>query len=103
MLCDNGYGNPGALHIKEGKYDWIKSWKNWADPARRDSKKGRFGYDPSRHLFQVSEEDFKTDFAKDALTTFYDVMDYIFREGFGTGSKTTEKTIDGLAGLLFGK
>ena len=50
-----------------------------------------------------SEEDFKTDFAKDALATFYDVMDYIFREGFGTGSKTTENTIDGLAGLLFGK
>ena len=50
-----------------------------------------------------SEEDFKTDFAKDALATFYDVMDYIFREGFGTGSKTTENNIDGLAVLLFGK
>ena len=30
-------------------------------------------------------------------------MDYIFREGFGTGSKTAGNIISGLAGLLFGK
>ncbi|MCR5235959.1 MAG: hypothetical protein K6E34_02005 [Lachnospiraceae bacterium] len=71
-------------------------WRDFLSDAYKQIKKENL----NKHQ---SEEDFKTDFAKDALTTFYDVMDYIFRDGFGTGSKTTENTIDGLAGLLFGK
>ena len=50
-----------------------------------------------------SEKCRKADFAKQALSYFYDSMDYVFREGFGTESKTAEKTRNGIFGLLFGK
>ena len=50
-----------------------------------------------------SEECLKTEFTKKALAAFYDAMDYVFRDGFGTGSKTVENAINGIAGLLFGK
>lgn len=30
-------------------------------------------------------------------------MDYVFREGFGTGSHTAKKVVSGITGLLFGK
>ena len=50
-----------------------------------------------------SEECLKAEFAKQNLETFYDVMDYIFREGFDTSSKTTENVASGIAGLLFGE
>lgn len=50
-----------------------------------------------------SEKCLKADFSKQALNAFYDAMDGIFRDGFGTGSQTARKVVDGLAGLLFGK
>ncbi len=50
-----------------------------------------------------SEKCRKADFAKQALSYFYDSMDYVFREGFGTESKTAEKTRNGIFGLLFRK
>ncbi len=50
-----------------------------------------------------SEEDYKVEFEKNTLTNFYYTMDLVFREGFGTESKTTENAISGFAGLLFGK
>ena len=37
------------------------------------------------------------------LSNFYDVMDYIFRDGFGTESKSAEGIKSGLLGLLFGE
>ena len=50
-----------------------------------------------------SEEYYKAEFTKQALNTFYDSMDYVFRPGFGTGSETVQKVISGVTGLLFGK
>ncbi len=49
------------------------------------------------------EEYLKTEFKKKALADFYDAMDYVFREGFDTYSKSAENTVSGIAGLLFGK
>lgn len=50
-----------------------------------------------------SEEGLKAEFSKRTLTAFYEAMDCVFREGFGTGSKTAETMLDGLSDLLFGK
>ena len=50
-----------------------------------------------------SEESIKAEFAEQNLTDFYAIMEYIFREAFGTGSKTTESVTSGIAGLLFGE
>ena len=50
-----------------------------------------------------SEDYYKAEFTRRVLEYFYEVMDYVFREGFGTDSKTTRNIISGLAGLLFGK
>ena len=51
----------------------------------------------------IREEDSKAEFTKQTLEAFYDVMDYVFREGFGTGSQTARGLVSGIAGLLFGK
>ena len=47
--------------------------------------------------------DKKAEFTKQTLAAFYDAMDYIFREGFGTGSQTVKDVVSGITGLLFGK
>ena len=50
-----------------------------------------------------NEKCVKAEFTKQALAAFYDEMDGVFREGFGTVSHNTETVISGIAGLLFGK
>ena len=50
-----------------------------------------------------SEEYLKAEFTKQTLAAFYEAMDYVFREGFGTGSNTAKKIISGITGLLFRK
>lgn len=50
-----------------------------------------------------NEEYYKAEFSKQALSSFYDDMDVIFREAFGTGSQNEKTTISGLAELFFGK
>ena len=50
-----------------------------------------------------SEECLKADFEDKILTAFYETMDYIFRDGFGTGSESAKEIKDGLADLLFGE
>ena len=50
-----------------------------------------------------SEKYYKAEFSKQAMAAFYDAMDYIFREGFGTGSQTARNVLSGISGLLFGK
>jgi len=45
----------------------------------------------------------KAAFAKQTLEAFYDAMDYVFRDGFGTGSKTVSDAVSGITSLLFGK
>ena len=50
-----------------------------------------------------SEECLKAEFTEQTLEAFYGAMDSVFREGFGTGSKTHEKMVSGIMGLLFGQ
>ncbi len=45
----------------------------------------------------------KAEFSEHILEAFYDAMEDIFREGFGTGSKDTEKTTSMLSDLLYGE
>ena len=45
----------------------------------------------------------KAEFEEKTLESFYDAMDYVFRDIFGTESKTASETADGIAGLLFGE
>ena len=49
------------------------------------------------------EAQMKAEFAKETLSDFYEAMDYIFRDGFGTGSQTVDQVVSGIQGLLFGK
>ena len=51
----------------------------------------------------TSEETLKAEFTKQTLTAFYETMDYIFRDGFGTGSRTAKSVVSELKGILFGK
>jgi len=50
-----------------------------------------------------SKEGLKADFEEKILAAFYETMDYIFRDGFGTGSESAKEIKDGLAGLIFGE
>ena len=50
-----------------------------------------------------SRETMKAQFQKQILASFYETMDYVFREGFGTGSHTAKKVVSGITDLLFGK
>lgn len=47
-----------------------------------------------------TEKEIKAYFADKALECFYDDMDSIFRDDFGTGSKTTEAIFEGLKSLF---
>ena len=49
-----------------------------------------------------SGEEVKAEFKKQALEAFYDVMDYIFRDDFGTSSQTAKKVVTNLKEMLFG-
>ena len=50
-----------------------------------------------------SEEYLKAEFTSEALSAFYEVMDYIFREGFGTESRAAKTLVSGIKDLFFGK
>lgn len=50
-----------------------------------------------------SEECLKAEFSEQILNDFYEDMDYVFREAFGTGSKGGEDVVSGLTGLFFKK
>ena len=50
-----------------------------------------------------SEERCKAEFKNEILDAFYDAMDYVFREAFGTGSNAVRKILDGISELLYGK
>ena len=49
------------------------------------------------------EEARKAEFAEQTLSAFYDAMDYLFRDSFGTNSESAKDMVDGIIGLLFGK
>ena len=48
-----------------------------------------------------SKQNLKAEFAKQTLEDFYNTMDYIFREAFGTGSKVEDGFLDGVKKLFF--
>ena len=50
-----------------------------------------------------TEECLKAEFEEQIMAAFYNAMDYVFRDGFGTGSKTAESVVGGLSKLIFGK
>ena len=50
-----------------------------------------------------SEEKIKEAFSKQVLKEFYELMDKIFREGFGTESKTDHDTMQTISRFMFGK
>jgi hypothetical protein len=50
-----------------------------------------------------SEEHLRAEFTGEALSAFYEVMDYIFREGFGTESRAAKTLVSGIKDLFFGK
>ena len=50
-----------------------------------------------------SEEHLKVKFQQQIMTAFYETMSYVFRDGFGTGSRHTENMVKGITGLLFAK
>ncbi len=52
---------------------------------------------------EKKEEDVRAEFKKQALEAFYDVMDYIFRDDFGTGSQTAKDIVNNLKDMLFGE
>lgn len=49
-----------------------------------------------------SEEYYKKEFQKAFLKGFYDAMEHIFRDGFGTASQSAKDVLDGISGLFFG-
>ena len=51
----------------------------------------------------MNEGQVKAAFEKEALEGFYDAMDYVLRDGFGTASQTAHQMMNGISGLLFGK
>ncbi len=50
-----------------------------------------------------SEQACKAEFANETLSAFYDAMDYLFRDSFGTNSETGKDVLNGIIGALFGK
>ena len=51
---------------------------------------------------EKAEERLKAEYTEEILSAFYEAMDYVFRDGFGTGSKTAEKIIDKLKSFFAG-
>ena len=56
---------------------------------------------PNKYIKNKSKQNLKAEFAKQTLEDFYDTMDYIFREAFGTGSKVEDGFLDGIKKLFF--
>ena len=48
-----------------------------------------------------SEKSLKAEFREESMNTFYEAMDYIFREGFGTADKATENTLSEIIEKFF--
>lgn len=90
-----------CLYIKEfeNKYiakllgpEWLEYLYGNYEEFRRENEDG-----------DTPVEALKAEFSKQALEAFYDAMDYVFRDGFGTDSQTYKDVASGLTGLLFGK
>ena len=51
----------------------------------------------------LSEKECKAEFSKECMSYFYEAMDYVFRDAFGTGSNYADEARNWLSDLLFGK
>ena len=71
-------------------------WQEYLSDIYEDFEDSYAGKDRTRASVKAA-------FAKQTLGAFYDAMDYIFRDGFGTGSQTANTLVDGISQLLFGK
>lgn len=88
-----------ALGEFEEKYSSLllgPSWHHYLFKAYDDFR------DANRNS-DKSEKEIKAEFSKRVMKYFYESMDYVFRDGFGTGSKTVETVVNGISSLLFGK
>lgn len=96
------------LDIPQDIFDGIKeiensSVANLLGPKWRKHLSSSYAAFKEEHSDEYKgEKSFKAAFTEQAMKDFYDAMDYVFRESFGTGSQTTKDTVSGLAGLLFG-
>ena len=68
-------------------------WHDYVFNYYEDYKKGK----------KKSEEYLKAEFTKEIMSAFYDTMDYIFRDDFGTDSHTAKDVVKKITGLLFSK
>lgn len=97
------------LDIPEDVCDGIKEIENKSDANLLGPKWRKFLSDSYAAFKEESDEEYRSEkslkaaFAKHALAEFYETMNYVFREGFGTASQTAENAMNGLTGLLFGK
>lgn len=71
-------------------------WQKYLSGIFRDFKEKHPGKNRSRDAL-------KAEFSAQTLEAFYDAMDYVFRDGFGTGSQTVDTVVGGISRLLFGK
>jgi hypothetical protein len=72
--------------------EWKKNLYDTFDEFREKSK-----------VRDRCEDYYKEEFSKQALKAFYEAMENIFRDGFGTASQTVKEALSGISGLLFGK
>ena len=97
------------LDIPKDIYEGIRQFENKSvanllGPKWRKYLSDNFAAFKEEHDDEYrSEKSLKEAFAKQALKDFYDAMDYVFREGFGTDSQSAKEFTNGLSGLLFGK
>ncbi len=49
-----------------------------------------------------SEKALKAAFTRERLEAFYEIMDYIFRDDFGTGSQAAKDAVSRITGMLLG-
>ena len=97
------------LDIPQDIFDGIKeiesrSVANLLGPKWRKYLSDNFAAFKEEHDDEYrSEKSMKAAFAEQALKDFYDTMNFVFREGFGTDSQSAKDFSNGLSGLLFGK
>ena len=71
-------------------------WRKYLSELYKDFKENNTSKNKNKEYL-------KAEFKKQTMEEFYDAMDYTFRDGFGTGSKTESDILSGIKGLLFGK
>lgn len=71
-------------------------WQKYLQDSFKEFKK-------ESHKNDCSEEYLKKQFVEQNRIDFYEAIGYVFRDGFGTDSRSAKNMADGISGLLFGK